>query len=62
MSIKIYSTQETAAKTGLTDRSVRRRLDTDFAPRVTIQGANRVTYGVTEESLKAFVKNAKSKN
>lgn len=60
--IKVYSTQEVATATGLTDRSVRRRLDTDFAPRVEIQKANRTVYGVTEASLKAYKKSTKKRN
>ena len=53
---KIYSTKEVSEKTGLTDRSVRRRITagTDF-PTLVIQEGNRKTLGVTETSLKAYL-------
>lgn len=61
MSFKVFTTAEVSTKTNLTPQSVRRRLDTDFAPRVEIKSANRVTYGVTEASLKNYLKANRNK-
>lgn len=60
--IKVFSTTEVSEKTKLTRQAVGRRLDTDFAPKVTITNGGRTTYGVTEASLKNYLKNNKKKN
>ena len=59
--IKVFTTNEVSTRTNLTPQSVRRRLDTDFAPRVEIKTAGRTTYGVTENSLKTYLKNNRNK-
>lgn len=59
--IKIFNTREVAEKTGLSDRSVRRRVGNGLDA-VVIRNVNggRETYGVTENSLKTFKENLKT--
>ena len=51
--IKVYSTKEVSLKTGLSDRSVRRRIYSgdSFGPTVLIANGKKVTYGITEDGL-----------
>ena len=59
--IRILTTAEASERTGLTTSSVRRRLDTDLAPRVTIQNGTKTTFAVTEDAVKNFVATNRSK-
>lgn len=59
--IKVLTTTEISNKTGLTDRSVRRRLGNELV-RVEITQGNRTLLGSTQESVKAFVKSQKTNN
>jgi hypothetical protein len=51
--IKLYTTTEVAQATGLTDRSVRRRIQNGTVQAVTVRrtDSNRTIYGVTEKGL-----------
>lgn len=59
--VKVYNTKEVSLRTGLSDRSVRRRLcsGNSFGPTVLITNGKKVTYGITEDGLKNWLKKNK---
>lgn len=61
--IKVYNTNEVATKTGLSDRSVRRRITNGdvFGPTVMIMNGKQVSYGVTQQGLDNYLKNNKTR-